>query len=328
MTKQEDNTAPVVDDTSTDDGAEEVQDSTEDWDEAFDDFYEGKEEETNDDESDDDDSDADDKSDDDDSDADKGDTEKNNSDKETVVENNDDPAEQQRNTVKEALKEVYSEQQAAEAEMQQTISEALSIVRPSGIQDPRVDSDGDPIKGPEDVEKLYNPNTGELFTPSEAREWYNQATERYEQELESAKQEAQYVARVNSELSAGREAVMRNYGDFIKENPEIAQKVLNRYMSTVKIAGEGDNLYIADAPVDILEFYNDVMYPYVELAEKQKEAQEAAAAAEKAKKDANKRAKAQRDESRDFPTSVGDDATKASDELDWDDAFKQYYGNR
>jgi hypothetical protein len=129
-------------------------------------------------------------------------------------------------------------------------------------------------------------------------------------------------------MAEGREAVMRNYGDFINENPQIAQKVLMAYLATIKTAGEGKNQYMVDAPVDILEFYNDVMYPYVELAEKNKEAKEAAEAAEAKKQADLKKAKAQRDESRDFTTSVGDDATKNSGEMDWDDAFKSYYGGK
>lgn len=328
MTKPEDNTAPIDDtaDTSIADESQDVEETSEDWDEAFDDLY-GSDEKEEEEEADDSEDDS----------SEESEDEKNNSAKENVVKNNDstekeekeaDPAEEQRAVVKDALKEVYSEQQAEEAQMQETIREALSIVRPEGIQDPRVDSDGDPIKGPEDVEKLYNPETNELFTPSEARAWYEKATQKYERELQEAAREAEHVARVNQRLQAGREAVIRNYGEFIEQNPEIAQKVLARYMATMKIAGEGENQYVADAPVDILEFYNDVMYPYVELAEKRKEAEEAAAAAAKAKEEANKRAKAHRDESRDFHSSVNEEATKSGDELDWDDAFKQYYGNR
>ena len=332
MTKLDDNIAPQNDD--------EV--GGEDWDNAFDEFYEEelKDEASSDNGDGDSDEGSDEAAQDDDSNSDEGNSndddasdeeEKNNSDKEDVVENNDDKSDEEdksKNAVKEALKEVYSEQQQAEAELNQTIEEALAVVRPEGIPDPRVDSDGDPIKSPADVEKLYNPATGELFTPSEAKAWYDQATQTYEQNVQEAQREARHVAHVAQKINKDREAVMRAYGDFINENPDIAKKVLMSYMATMKIKGEGDNAYIADAPIDMLGFYNDVMYPYVELAEKNKEAAEAKAAAEKAKEDALKRGKAERDESRDFRTNVGDDATKTGEESDWDDAFKQYYGGK
>lgn len=332
MTKLEDNTAPQDDN--------EV--GGEDWDAAFDEFYE---EELKDDKQDDNDSldsdgdNDDDASGDDDSvDADKDDKkddEKNNSEDEDDVKNNDDkkeeeadPDAEQKRIVREALKEVYAEQGDADQAMQETISEALSIVRPEGVPDPRVDSDGDRITGPADVEKLYNPATGELYTPEEARQWYDKATQQYEANIKEAQTEAVQVANTSIKMKEGREAVLRNYGDFINENPEIAKKVLMSYMATMKIKGEGENQYVYDAPLDMLAFYNDHMYPYVELAERKKEADEAAAAAEQKKQEDLKRAKAHRDESRDFPTNVSDDATKTGDDMDWDDAFKQYYGSK
>jgi hypothetical protein len=329
MTKLEDNTAPVDDD--------EV--GGEDWDNAFDEFYE---EELKDDKQDDSaDMDTDGDSDDDaasdnESVADDDKDDKKNSDDKDVVLNTDDkeekpdlaPGEDQRQVVKDALKEVYTEQNAANERISQLADEAISMIHPEGIPDPRTDSDGDPIKSAKEVEQLYNPATGENYTPEEAREWFAQATAKYEENVNSAYAEASRVAEVSMNLDKGREAVMRSYGDFINENPDIAQKVLSRYMATLKTKGEGENAYVVDAPVDILEFYNDVMYPYVELAEKKKEADEAAAAAEEKKQADLKKAKAHRDESRDFPTSVGDDATKTGDDMDWDDAFKQYYGSK
>lgn len=331
MTKQDD-TTPPVDDTSVEDSSvDSGQDEGLDWDDAFNDLYE--KEDTGKDDSDDDSGEGD-PSGDPPADSASDDPQTKKSEEEDVVGKTDvekeetDPSEEQRKVVKDAIQEVYSEQQQESAQTKALVEEALSITHPEGIPDPRVDSDGDKLEGPEDVEKLYNPNTGELFTPEEARSWWNQANKQYEQNVQSAQQEAFRVAGVSMRLEKGREAVMRNYGDFINENPEVAQKVLQRYMSTLKVAGEGENQYIAEAPIDILEFYNDVMYPYVELAEKKKEAEAAAAEAEKKKQDDLKRSKAHRDESRDFPSTVGEDATKTSEESDWDDAFKQYYGGK
>jgi hypothetical protein len=311
--------------------ADDVTDTTDDWDSAFDEFYEGEMEDTGagDDAEDDDksgDAAADDASDktppaDD---AAAGDDPAKKNEEEDVVEKTDDS----KTAVKEALKEVYQEQQQENTRTEELVKEAIGLIRPEGVPDPRVDSDGDPLKSAADVEKLYNPATGEKFTPEEARAWYDQATKQYEQNLQAVKEEAYQVTQVNTALEKGREAVMRNYGDFIKENPDIAAKVLSRYMSTLKVKGQGENAYVAEMPIDILEFYNDVMYPYVELAEKNKEAEAAKEAAEAKRLADIERAKAHRDESRDLPTNVGDDATKTGDEGDWDDAFNSYYGKK
>lgn len=263
-----------------------------------------------------------------------GDGEDDSSDKDDQKEDADNGADNgeepdaHKQAVKDALKEFTSENQAAQAEFTELASEAMAMVFPNGVEDPRVDSDGDKITSPKQVEELVNPKTGELFTPEEARDWYENATKKYENNLAVARQEAVRVASVAANMDKGREAVLKHYGDFIKSNPEIAKKVADAYIRTITIAGEGENAYIIDAPIDILEFYNDVMYPQMELAEKRSEEAAAAKAAEEKKQADIKAGKVAREESRDLKVTAPEDAGKGSDESEWDNAFKDYYGGR
>lgn len=349
---------------------DDIQNEMDDWDKAFDEFYEGGTEKDEDDEKDDakaddakdtageadksgdadkskdDDGKADDgesdgadkadasgKSDDgkdntaddakDDKSADKGAADDKSTDDKSA-ENAGDKQTPDKEVIKDTLAEVFADRDKEAAEVAALQQEAVKMIYPKGIPDPRKDSDGDPITGPSQLTKLVNPRTQELFTQDEAKEWFETATKQYESNVAKANAEALHVTQVNRQMTKEMEVVKRVYGDYLEKNPDKAAKTLEAYKRTLLLSEDGS--YIKDTPVGLLEFYNNVVQPQVELFESLQEKSSEAKAAEEAKKAEVVKQKASRDESRDLKQTQPDNAGGDDESDGWAKAFDNYYG--
>ena len=175
---------------------------------------------------------------------------------------------------------------------------------------------------------MVNPDTDELFTPSEARAWYDKATELYQARVREAESTAKHVVEVNRSLDKDRETVKRVYGEFLEKNPEIAKKVIASYTQTLDVAGEGENAYVKNAPISMLSYFNDVLQPHVELAERRAEIEASKVAAAKQKAEEVKRSENAQIEGADLRVNTPPEALQDDDGNEWDTAFDQYYGRK
>lgn len=242
----------------------------------------------------------------------------------TTETDDDEEAKAQKDVTKAAINEFFSEREKETQEVMQQTEEAVQLLYPNGIPDPRVDSDGDRITSVAQVEKLVNPRTQELFTPSEAREWYDAATKQYETSLQAARTEAQTIVQENRQLQKEQAIVQRVYGDFLAKHPEKAEQALNSFKRTLILAPDGK--YIQKVPVSMLEHYNNVIQPQVELFESLTEKAVESKQAVEAKQAQVAKQKAARDENVDLKQSQPDNV--GGDPDDWSKAFDNYYGVR
>lgn len=178
------------------------------------------------------------------------------------------------------------------------------------IPNPLVDSDGDPITSVSDMLQLVNPRTQQPFTYDEARAWMDEKKASYDAAVQERVTEANRVIENNTTIQRGVAKVQAEYGDLLKQMPEVAQQLIDTYQRTLEITPNGN---VTKAPVDIVDFYNVSMKPYLDMAEKQ----EAAANKEKIKRTKSDRA--------DVSGRSNTDNRTDSDK-EWDTAFKEVLG--
>lgn len=178
------------------------------------------------------------------------------------------------------------------------------------IPNPLVDSDGDPITSVSDMLQLVNPRTQQPFTYDEARAWMDEKKASYDAAVQERVTEASRVIENNTTIQRGVAKVQAEYGDLLKQMPEVAQQLIDTYQRTLEITPNGN---VTKAPVDIVDFYNVSMKPYLDMAEKQ----EAAANKEKIKRTKSDRA--------DVSGRSNTDNRTDSDK-EWDTAFKEVLG--
>lgn len=223
--------------------------------------------------------------------------------------------------MKEALRELGREEQDRVTSQKAIKKEVLDTLYPEGLDRSLRDSDGDPITGIDDLTKLINPKTNELFTEEEAGAWLLASQKELNTTIEQIEQYVEGVAEAHLTLKESAEYVEHKWGDVIKAFPEEAKKVFEAYGRTlVKDKKTG---IVIKAPVDMADFYDISLAGYAKLSESMAQKKSAdAAAAEKAVKEAQK---AEKDDRSDIGAG-GDTKTPLPKETqDWASAYKDYY---
>lgn len=226
----------------------------------------------------------------------------------------DEPPEQEadREEIRQAVDDVLPKQDDA------ALQAVVKDLYPEDIPNPLVDSDGDPIKSVSDMLNLVNPRTGEAFTYDEARAWIDEKTSQYQSAVQERLDEANRIVENNTSLTQGVAKVQQVYGKLLKSMPEVADKLVQTYEKTLEFTPNGN---VKKAPVDILEFYNVAMQPYVDMAEKAEQFKEAA------EKKVEQREKIKRTKSdRADLSNTGDVDTRSESDKEWDAAFREVLG--
>lgn len=218
--------------------------------------------------------------------------------------------------IKEALAEIDNAKQAKTDTLQAFKKEVTETLYPEGIDRQLRDSDGDPITGIDDLTKLINPRTGELFTDEEAGAWLLSAQQKLNKDIEQVENFIEQVAEVNADVKSGADRVAEKYGDILRADDKLRVRLIQAYDKTlVKDPKTGVTI---NNPIDVEEFFDMALEP--RMAAKI-EAEQAAAA--KAKADAAKAAKdSQSDRSDLKPNGKGDNIDPADKE--WAQAYKEY----
>lgn len=213
--------------------------------------------------------------------------------------------------IKAALREIYDEQQVKVQDTSKLKSEVLEKLYPDGIKRQLVDADGDPIDSIDQLMKLENPRTGELFTEEEAGRWMLENQQKLNADIARMEKQAEEIAETMQSVDDGAKRVMEVHGELLKSSPDIAKKLQEAYMATLTI--DPDSGLIVKAPVDITDFYAAALSPYYQ----HKAAAEKAAAEKQAKKNQSERGDL---------SQRGDPSPKLTkEEKEWADARDAYY---
>lgn len=232
--------------------------------------------------------------------------------------------------IKAALREMDAEKQTYEADRKGMQAEVLDKLFPEGVDRVLRDSEGDPINGIDDLTKLINPKTGDLFTDEEAGRWLLEAQQKLNQDVQQLEEYAAEIVDTNISLKDGSERVNELYGDLLKTVPEMADKLLDAYSKT--LVRDPKTGIVIKAPVDVVEFYSMALAPYKDVAEQaaaKAEADKKAAedAAKKAEAEKKKQQKTNQREREDLKPKGKSKLPKSEDEEAWDDAYEQYFNN-
>lgn len=207
------------------------------------------------------------------------------------------------------------QQQAARKTMR---NELRNELYPEGIDvDLKIkDSDNGIITGPSQIAgKLINPNTNELFTYEEAKDYWDNAQKAIDKAIEDREQLIDLYAENNQSFFEGTQRVEAKYGAWLKANPVEAKKLLDNFFKTAKVTKSG---YITEMPLDVFGYYDTALSPMASVAsqmELEKKAEEARKIAEDEKKNQEDRA--------DLPVNSNTPPPKKKDELS--SAFDRYF---
>jgi hypothetical protein len=220
--------------------------------------------------------------------------------------------------IKAVLKEVEQEKYSFVDDIKQTKKEVLETFYPQGIDRQLRDKDGDPIKSIEDVMDRINPRTGENFTEEEAGRWLLQEQQALNKQIEELEASAERVAEVNVNLKRDVQRVVDKYGDILTANPTLADKAKALYERTLrKDAKTGITL---ETPVELLEFYDTFLEPYINgLPQQPPVVEEPPADPPKPKRNPDDRA--------DLPITNNNDNLSKEDK-EWQDIAKEYQSMR
>lgn len=217
-----------------------------------------------------------------------------------------------RDDLKATLKEIEAEKTSYVEEVKSTAKEVLDSFYPQGIDRQLRDADGDPIKSIDDVMNLTDPRTGENFTEEAAGRWLLEKQQALNKQVEELELSAERVAEVNINLKNDSYRVVEKYGDILSANPKLASQAKALYERTLrKDPKTGITL---EAPVDLSEFYDTFLEPYV-LGQTQQPAQPPVAEPPKPKANPDDRA--------DLPTTNGNDNLSKEDR-EWAEIAKEY----
>lgn len=198
----------------------------------------------------------------------------------------------------------------------------------SDVQAELTDSDGDPIRTIQDVQKLLNPNTGKPFTDEEAASYLLQAQRYLENQLKETDVKIQEIADVNLSIKDQADSVRDKYGQLLKALPNLQKQVWAAYEETL-IKDEKTGI-ILKAPVNMQRFYDTALAGYMKLVERlEAEAKTKDEAEAKAKKEAaDKKKEAEKTNKRgdrEDIISTGKSDTTDPEEKEWEDAAKRHY---
>ena len=227
-----------------------------------------------------------------------------------------DPNASTKEAVKEALQEIEATKTDRSNRLESFKSEVASKLYPEGIDRQLRDSDGDPITGIDDLTKLINPATQDYFTDEEAGAWLLAAQRKLNEDVQTVEKFVEDVAETNFQIEAGAARVVEKYGKVLKENPQLADRLLAGYNKTL-IKDPNTGVAIK-APVEVEEFFDLALEPM--LTQQAKEAEAAAAASKAAEAKAKK---AKQSERGDMKFS-GKSENLDPDDKEWAEALKSY----
>ena len=171
---------------------------------------------------------------------------------------------------KEDIRAALAEQEAFRESQQTTRkslrSELKSELFPEGIDvDLQIrDSENGVITGPSQIAgKLINPNTQDLFTYEEAKDYWDNAQRQIDKTIEQREQLIDAYAENNQSFFEGSQIVEARYGAFLRANPDVAKQLLDSYLQTAKVTKSG---YITDMPLNVVNYYDTAMKPFISVA--------------------------------------------------------------
>lgn len=218
--------------------------------------------------------------------------------------------------VKEALQEIETSKADRSAKVESLRLEVAKTLYPEGLDRTLRDSDGDPIRGIDDLTKLINPKTGDFFTEEEAGSWLLSAQQKLNQQVQQVEAFIEDVAETNLQLEEGAARVVQKYEKVLTANPDLKDRLLAGYNKTlVKDPKTGIAI---KAPVDVVEFFDLALEPMLK-----QQAAEADAAA-KAAKEAEERAKKTRQQERGDLKPSGKAEQLQPEDKEWAEAYKSY----
>lgn len=233
----------------------------------------------------------------------------------------DTSAREARQTVREAQAEV--------AAVAKDVREKMFKDAPTELKD----ADGDPIRSIDDVMKLINPTTigskdhpnGRGFTQEEAGIWLLSAQQKFNQGVADMERRITQIAEVNVDLKDQADAVTYKYGELLKADTALRDRVWAEYQKT--LVKDPDSGIITGMPVGLEAFYDTLLSPYVKLAEnmENKSAEEKRVADEAAKAEEERKKKARADRSDIFGRGNVDDLTDPEDK-EWAQAATAVFG--
>jgi hypothetical protein len=186
------------------------------------------------------------------------------------------------------------------------------------------DKDGDPIKSIQDVMNLINPQTNEAFTEEEAASWLLSAQQQFNQRLAGIDKEVEAIAEVNVDIKDQSDSINYQYGELLKEMPELRDQLWAEYSKTL-IIDPATNI-ITKMPVSLERFYDIALQPYIKLAESLEATQSAKTEADKAQAE-TKKVQNRADRSDIFGKGKITD-TSSDEDKEWSAAFSEYYGDK
>lgn len=190
----------------------------------------------------------------------------------------------------------------------------------SDIPTELLDSDGDPIRTIDDVQKLINPNTKKLFTEEEAGAWLLAAQQHLNKKIAETDAKVRDISDVNLSLKDQADNVREKWGDLLKAMPQLAKSLHAEYQNTLVKDEKSD--IIIKAPVSLERFYDTALAGYAktaELLEKQAEADN------KDKKDEKKQTRKDEKEDRGDVVPRGKSNTQSPEDEEWEKAHKAVY---
>lgn len=221
-----------------------------------------------------------------------------------------------KDAIKEALKELELESRRDNEVKSQLKDAVLERLYPEGIDRQLRDSDGDPIRGIDDLMQLENPKTGGLFTEDEAGQWLLSAQQKLNTEVEKMESYAERVVEVDANLRDGANRVEQVYGEILTKHPEVADRIQEQYSKTM--VRDPNSGLIIDMPVDIVEFYATALSGYSEAEQLRQQQAEAEARSQAEQKRASQHERADL-------TRVGTASTLNREDKGWAEAMDEYY---
>lgn len=218
--------------------------------------------------------------------------------------------------IKEALQEIEDTKSSRNSVIDAFKKEVEETLYPEGINRQLRDSDGDPITGIDDLTKLINPRTGDLFTDEEAGAWLLSAQQKLNKDIEEVEGFIERVAEVNANVKDGADRVAEKYGEILTKDPELKDRLIKAYDRTlVKDPKTGVTI---NNPIDVEDFFDMALEPRLAVQSATNAEAEA-----KAKEEAIKAAKAGQSDRGDLKPSGKSDNIDPEDK-EWAEAIKEY----
>lgn len=219
------------------------------------------------------------------------------------------------------------DQRALEREIAEDRKQTIADVKEKMFSDMKTeltDADGDPIRTPEDVMKLMNPNTGKAFSYEEASMYLLQAQQHLNRENEKTQAKIEEIAEVNMAIKDEAAAVRARWSKLLAAKPELAKETWADYQATLDV--DEDSGIVVGKRISMERFYNRALAGYESQAEVAQTAEQKAQDAETARKAAEAKAeRLQNRADRGDITSNGKTDTTDPEDKEWGQAFKQHY---